>query len=69
MTVIPTWVKTQLQDAAGLFSASPGFRRLGINFIVHRELNNGGRSCERSGQATSSTSPSVRLPSSLLPFD
>jgi hypothetical protein len=46
MTVIPTWVRTQLHDAAGLIGESPEraraeFLRLGINFTLHPVLDNG----------------------------
>jgi len=40
MAVIPTWVRTQLEDAAGLVSEAPEraraeFRRLGLSFTLH----------------------------------
>jgi hypothetical protein len=48
LTVIPTWVRQQLEDAAGLLADSPTrakaeFQRFGIKFTLHPVRNEGPR--------------------------
>lgn len=48
LAVMPTWVRQQLEDVAGLLSEAPErtkaeFRRLGVGFVLHPVREEGGR--------------------------
>jgi hypothetical protein len=47
LRVMPTWVRQQLEDAAGLLSAASErskteFRRLGVSFVLHMAQDGAG---------------------------